>query len=93
MNQRQIDILTKEILPKINSEPNKIGIIAPYNDQINTIKEQLPSSDITVATVHKFQGREKDTIIMTTVDDKITDFTDNPYLLNVAVSRAKSSLC
>jgi hypothetical protein len=92
MNQRQIDILTKEILPKINSEPNKIGIIAPYNDQINTIKEQLPSSDITVATVHKFQGREKDTIIMTTVDDKITDFTDNPYLLNVAVSRAKKQL-
>ena len=92
MNQRQIDILTKEILPKINSEPNKIGIIAPYNDQINTIKEQLPSSDITVATVHKFQGREKDTIIMTTVDDKISDFTDDPYLLNVAISRAKKRL-
>lgn len=29
---------------------------------------------------------------MTTVDDKITDFTDNPYLLNVAVSRAKKQL-
>ena len=26
---------------------------------------------------------------MTTVDNRISDFTDDPYLLNVAVSRAK----
>lgn len=48
--------------------------------------------DIEISTVHKFQGREKDNIIISTVDDKITDFTDDPYLLNVAVSRAKKRL-
>ncbi len=89
MNRRQIDVLIAEALPKIKSDPDAIGIIAPYNEQVNAIKEQLSNDCITVATVHKFQGREKDSIIMTTVDNRISDFTDDPYLLNVAVSRAK----
>ena len=92
MNRRQIDVLIAEALPKIKSDPDAIGIIAPYNEQVNAIKEQLSNDCITVATVHKFQGREKDSIIMTTVDNRISDFTDDPYLLNVAVSRAKKQL-
>lgn len=48
--------------------------------------------DTDIATVHKFQGREKENIIISTVDDEISDFVDDPYLLNVAVSRAKKRL-
>lgn len=89
-NQRQIDIIKEEILPKLDVPDEEIGIIAPYNEQVNEIKKQIPNID--VATVHKFQGREKDVIILSTVDDQIKDFTDDPYLLNVAVSRAKKRL-
>ena len=49
-------------------------------------------TDIDAATVHKFQGKEKDNIIISTVDDEISDFADDPYLINVAVSRAKKKL-
>lgn len=49
-------------------------------------------NDYEVDTVHKFQGREKDTIIISTVDDELTDFVDDPNLINVAVSRAKKRL-
>lgn len=42
--------------------------------------------------IYKYQGREKDAIILTTVDDELTDFSDDPYMLNVAVSRAKKKL-
>jgi len=42
--------------------------------------------------VHKFQGREKDVIIVSTVADTVTPFIDNPNLLNAAVSRAKKQL-
>ena len=45
-----------------------------------------------VDTVHKFQGREQDAIILTSVDNMITDFVDDPHMLNVAVSRAVHSL-
>ncbi len=94
LNQRQIDVLCQEALPTLRVENNQdIGIIAPYNDQVDTAKKQIGLEEIDIATVHKFQGREKDTIILTTVDDVITDFTDNPYLLNVAISRAKKRFC
>ena len=76
------------MLPALSYETDEIGVIAPYNKQVNAVKSALEES-IDVATVHKFQGREKDAIIMTTVDDTITAFSDDPNLLNVAVSRAK----
>jgi len=45
-----------------------------------------------IDTIHKYQGREKEIIILTTVSDKKDDFMDNPNLLNVAVSRAEHKL-
>lgn len=86
-SQRQLDII-KEILPKIKT--NDIGIIAPYNNQVDLIKQNI--QDIEVSTVHKFQGREKDAIIISTVDDEISDFVADANILNVAISRAKKKL-
>jgi superfamily I DNA and/or RNA helicase len=40
---------------------------------------------VKAATVDKFQGQEKDTIILCTVDNEIADFKDSPNRLNVAV--------
>ncbi|MDF2857764.1 MAG: hypothetical protein K0Q87_3615 [Neobacillus sp.] len=94
INQRQIDVTIREALPMLNdAKPEEVGIIAPYKNQVDAIAQQLKTDKIEVHTVHKFQGREKETIILTTVDDVVTDFSDNPYLLNVAVSRAKQRLC
>ena len=84
-SQRQIDEITNHILPEI-TETN-IGIITPYRDQVKAIKEEV-DNNILIATVHKFQGKEKDVIIMSTVDDVITEFSDDANLINVAVSRA-----
>ncbi|WP_312813000.1 AAA domain-containing protein [Sedimentibacter sp.] len=89
-SQRQIDVIMEEVLPSLQTELSKISIITPYRNQVEAIDKQL--EEIDVATVHKFQGREKDVIIISTVDDKISDFADDPYLLNVAVSRAKKKL-
>lgn len=89
-SQRQIDIIKNEIIPNDITNKKETGIIAPYNNQVQSLKEQIDG--IEQATVHKFQGKEKDTIIISTVEDGITDFVDDPYLLNVAVSRAKKKL-
>lgn len=95
LNQRQINVTSEEVLPKLELDcaPSEIGVIAPYNKQVDAMIDAYMEKGIDVATVHKFQGREKDAIVLTTVDDVITDFTDDPYLLNVAVSRAKKKLC
>lgn len=94
VNQRQIDVTTKEVLPRLcDSAPEDIGIIAPYRAQVSAFSAAVRDSNIEVDTVHKFQGREKEAIVITTVDDEVTDFSDDPYLLNVAISRAKKKLC
>ena len=89
-NQREIDVIQKEVLPHLeNSE--EIGIITPYNNQVDEFNRQLPS--IEAATIHKYQGREKDSIIMSVVDDQLTEFNDDSNLMNVAISRAKKQFC
>ena len=86
-NQREIDVVKEEIMPSLNGNTD-IGIITPYNQQVNEFNRQLPTLE--TATIHKYQGREKDTIIMSVVDDEISEFADDPNLLNVAISRAKN---
>lgn len=91
-NLRQIDVIEQEVLPTLLKQGYKdIGIITPYKDQVSAIKAQL-GTEHEIATVHKFQGREKDAIILTSVDNDIGEFVDNPNMLNVAVSRAVKSL-
>ncbi len=93
-NQRQLDVIKGEVLPDLTKivDSNQIGIVSPYNDQKNGIISLKLDDEIKVDTVHKYQGREKDAIIITTVDNEISEFVDDPKLLNVAVTRAKKYL-
>lgn len=89
-NQREIDVVKQEVLPQL--KPNEdVGIITPYNQQVNQYQKQIPS--VEAATIHKYQGREKDVIILSVVDDQISEFSDDSNLINVAVSRAKKKFC
>ena len=91
VNIRQIDSIIHEVLPALEEQFTDIGIIAPYNNQVSAIRNALNEYGkcYVAATVHKFQGRENDAIVLSTVDNQIKEFTDDPHLLNVAVSRAK----
>lgn len=89
-SQRQIDVIKNEIIPRYVSEPEETGIITPYKNQVEALSREITNID--AATVHKFQGKEKENIIISTVDDEISDFADDAYLINVAVSRAKKKL-
>ncbi len=92
MNQRQIDIIKEEIMPNEKLENVDLGIVTPYRNQTNALQTTFHGTSIKADTVDKFQGRENDVIILSTVDNVISDFTDNPNRLNVAVSRAIEQL-
>ncbi len=92
MNQRQIDIIKQEIIPKEKLENVDLGIVTPYRNQTNELQRTFQGTSIKADTVDKFQGRENEVIILSTVDNEISDFTDNPNRLNVAVSRAVEQL-
>ncbi len=91
INQRQIDVINQEILPSLLKKGlTDIGIIAPYRAQVAKLRDDI-GAGVEIDTVHGFQGREKQAIIMSTVDNEIGDFIDDPKMLNVAVSRAQQS--
>ncbi|MBW8523835.1 AAA family ATPase [Chryseobacterium chendengshani] len=92
MNQRQIDVITQEIIPQQSLEDVDFGIVTPYRNQTSALQNTFQGTQIKADTVDKFQGRENDVIILSTVDNEISDFTDNPNRLNVAISRAKDQL-
>jgi superfamily I DNA and/or RNA helicase len=77
-----------------------IGIVTPFKDQKQYIFDALRDmiDDIKVDTVHQYQGDEKDIMILSLV---VTDnsparkamfLNRNEFLINVAITRAKSSL-
>lgn len=71
------------------------GFIAPFRNQATLSGNVLPD-DFLKDTVHKFQGRECEEIVFSTVLDKksanpkFLAFVDDPRIVNVAVSRAKN---
>jgi len=91
-NQRQIDMIINEIIPKEKLEGIDLGIVTPYRNQTNALQQAFIRTQIKADTVDKFQGRENDVIILSTVDNEISEFTDNPNRLNVAISRAIKQL-
>ena len=93
-NQRQIDIIDKEIMPELKQKlrVDEIGIVSPYNEQKIRLQDAINNENIQIDTVHKYQGREKDAIIITTVNNQISEFIDDPKMLNVAITRSKKFL-
>ena len=90
-NMRQISVVCDEIIPDlVDSGVRDIGVIAPFNLRC-ALKKAVPEG-VSVATVHKFQGRENDAIVLSTVEDAIGSFVGDPQMVNVAVSRAVKKL-
>jgi hypothetical protein len=86
LNQRQIDEVVQTVIPELGEvDLDEIGIVSPFREQTEKMR-------VSLGTVHKFQGREKKVMIITTVSNEANDFVDNPNLLNVAVSRAREKL-
>jgi hypothetical protein len=97
-NLRELDSLLKVLDDegeRVGVDSEGRGFIAPFRAQIALSDTCLPA-DFVTDTVHKFQGRECDEIVFSTVLDKKRtnqnrlDFVDDPRMVNVAVSRAKS---
>ena len=94
-NQRELDVTVEEILqnPDLATENSQIGFVTPYRKQANLASSLMPDG-IESDTVHKYQGREKDLMILSTVLDSSwqgqrgLEFVDDPHMVNVAVSRA-----
>ncbi len=91
INKRQIDVIAKEVIEKqkLNLWDNSVGIVTPYRAQAELLQKQFEGTTVKADTVDKFQGQERNVMILSTVDNEISEFVSDPNRLNVAVSRAK----
>ena len=97
-NQREIDVIDEIIREKGEDLYEKgrrnIGVVTAYRKQADKVGETF-CDEVESDTVHKYQGREKSVMILSTVLDGTKDgqasikFVDDPHMINVAVSRAK----
>ena len=91
LNERQMDVIEKEVLPSIRlTTGENLGIVTPYRRQADALRQRFDekNDNIKSDTVDKFQGQERTAMIFSTVDNEIGDFVSDPNRLNVAVSRA-----
>ncbi len=83
-----------EDLSKIGLPTSEIGVITPYDDQVDLLKRILPG-EIKVSTVDAFQGKEKEVIVISFVRSNRNGdlgFLEDLRRLNVSITRARSKL-
>lgn len=94
-NERELEVIKEEILNDTRTNKYKdkdIGITTPYRMQADIMQDI--EKNIESDTIHKFQGREKKLMILSTVLDgsrqgkQGLNFVDEASMVNVAVSRA-----
>jgi len=99
-NQREID----EIANLLNENNSKsVGIITPFRYQADLLTRQFASETVEADTIHKFQGRQKEEVILSFVvnsldqdpnkeKSRLYNFVTNEKLLNVAISRGRKKV-
>ncbi len=109
-NRGEADLLFKHLELLLQqyqySEPQhkiSVGIISPYKEQIELLKEKwqsfdysaYPVNDIAVKTIDGFQGEERDVIYISLVRSNMNSeigFLSDIRRMNVALTRAKKKL-
>jgi superfamily I DNA and/or RNA helicase len=92
--------LVQKILNHIATQTQElisIGIIAPYKQQVNYLKEHIQNENQTVKiqTIDSFQGQEQDVIIISLTrsnEEQEIGFLKEYRRMNVAMTRARKSL-
>ena len=100
---KHLELLLQQYQYSNAQQKISIGIISPYKEQIELLKEKLlhfdysnyPISELAVKTIDGFQGEERDIIYISLVRSNINSeigFLSDIRRMNVALTRAKKKL-
>ena len=88
----------KELIENYGVSVDQIGVITPYNMQVQLLRKKLLPSypTLEIKSVDGFQGREKEVIIISMVRSNLrgeVGFLSDSRRINVAITRARRHLC
>lgn len=100
---KHLELLLQQYQYAVSAPSISVGIISPYKEQIELLKEKLlafdysgyPVSELAVKTIDGFQGEERDVIYISLVrsnTDSEIGFLSDIRRMNVALTRAKKKL-
>lgn len=96
-NCAEADVINEFI--KLNGIIDSTVVLAPYNKQVQSLYSSKGKTDYEVMTIHKSQGREWDTVIISVTDSELFESSfmnsmdpEHLKVINTAVSRAKKRL-
>jgi DNA replication ATP-dependent helicase Dna2 len=72
--------------------PDSIGVVSPFRAQVVLLRQMLAGTGVTVDTVERFQGGEREIMILSFVRSRGTGFVFDDRRLNVAITRARRKL-
>ena len=69
-----------------------IGVVSPFRAQVVLLRKRLQDTGVTVDTIERFQGGERDIMILSLVRSRGGSFVFDERRFNVAITRARRKL-
>ena len=69
-----------------------IGVVSPFRAQVVLLRKRLQDTGVTVDTIERFQGGERDIMILSLVRSRGGSFVFDDRRFNVAITRARRKL-
>ncbi|VVA90552.1 unnamed protein product [Arabis nemorensis] len=99
-NPVEASIIAEIVEELVNNgvDSKEIGIITPYNSQASLIQHAIPMTSVEIHTIDKYQGRDKDCILVSFVRSRekprssASSLLGDWHRINVALTRAKKKL-
>jgi DNA replication ATP-dependent helicase/nuclease Dna2 len=85
-----VETIARQLLRTL--PPGSIGVISPFRTQVALLRERLAGTGVTVDTVERYQGGEREVVIISFVRSRESGFVFDDRRLNVAITRARRQL-
>jgi DNA replication ATP-dependent helicase/nuclease Dna2 len=87
-----VERLVHRFVQEYRVPPESIGVVSPFRAQVVLLRQRLAATGVSVDTVERFQGGERDIMILSFVRSRGTGFVFDERRLNVAITRARRKL-
>jgi DNA replication ATP-dependent helicase Dna2 len=87
-----VDELVRRYLREYGVPAKAIGVVSPFRAQVVLLRKRLQDTGVTVDTIERFQGGERDIMILSLVRSRGGAFVFDDRRFNVAITRARRKL-
>jgi DNA replication ATP-dependent helicase Dna2 len=95
INVAEVDVVEKLVRRyrgELGVAAGAIGVVSPFRAQVVLLRKRLQDTGVTIDTIERFQGGERDIMILSLVRSRGGTFVFDDRRFNVAITRARRKL-